>query len=145
MTERRSAINPAVQDAPARLIPVVRGHPAFGSDVLSLGQRAPGATLARVAVSMGPSHTCWQPGTSVIAAVRHDLIGHEASLQELNAIAEPGTTIWFLSEADHGASERAWGRLVAREHRDALAVTALARWRAGIRHSGRRRDNRDRR
>jgi hypothetical protein len=94
---------------------------------------------------MRPSQTCWPPRKSVIAGVRHDLIGDEASLHELNAIAEPGTIVWRLSEADNGGSERAWGRLVARERRDALAVTSLVRWWAGIRYTGRRYDNRDRR
>jgi hypothetical protein len=75
-------------------------------------------------------------GESVIAGVRHDLIGDEASLEELNAIAEPGTTARVLSEADNGVSERARGRLVAGERRDALAVTSLVRRRAGIRYTG---------
>ena len=47
----------------------------------------------------------WRPGNSVITSVRHDVIGHEASLKQLNPIAEPWTTRWLLRKADNGVSD----------------------------------------
>jgi hypothetical protein len=110
----------------------------------SLWLAEPESTLAHLGASIRTPPASSRPSVSVVAGIRYNLIGYQASLQELNAIAKPRTTVWLLREAHYGASEGAWCRLVARQRRDAVPVTSLVRWRTGIYKTGCRHDDRDR-